>query len=156
MFHWMNTEYEYWTLGLIWIWIVNMNTLFIFSFLMNSESNNYSVFSLNVNTEFQQVFSIQFSIQCILDYSLVSLPVGGRPFFAKSWKNTNFFIFIQMDIRYADSRCALAYLFFPSGSSESPKPASAEGASLMGRTDGTGGRKSKVSFKILLTLWVYR
>ena len=31
----------------------------------------------------------------------------------------------------AYSRCAPAYLFLPSGSSESPTPASAEGASLL-------------------------
>ena len=31
-----------------------------------------------------------------------------------------------------------------------------KGASLMGRVDGLDGRSSKVSFKILHTLWVYR
>ena len=33
------------------------------------------------------------------------------------------------ELQNADSRCAPAYLFLPSGSSESPTPASAEGAS---------------------------
>ena len=49
---------------------------------------------------------------------------------------------------------------FPSGSSvkspmKRPKAGRARSASLMGR-DGRTGRSSKVSFKILHTLWIYR
>ena len=49
-----------------------------------------------------------------------------------------------------NSRCTLAYLFLPSGSSESPTPASAEGASLMG-WDGVGSDgNQKCPFKFFI------
>ena len=63
---WMNTDYEYLLLRIIWIWLVNMNnySYSVWEWIVNT--NNYSVFSSDVNSEYWQVFSIQFSIQWIL------------------------------------------------------------------------------------------
>ena len=60
----------------------------------------------------------------------------------------------QLKLGSADSRCAPAYLSFPSGSSDSPTPASAEGASLGGGTfpgfhQGEGTTLSR-SYKVTL------
>ena len=56
-----------------------------------------------------------------------------RGFFIKTYEHFKFKIWDFKDLvpirKNADSRCAPAYLFHPSGSSESPTPPSAEGAS---------------------------